>query len=194
MTDATDATTGAAAVAVPVAAPVDEPDHATTLLLRTDRREPVLVGLRARAAYYRAPPGRSCVRDRMRPGRPRPARTFAERSRRRRPAAGRTAGPGTPTTGSPPTRCRPRRGAGRPPGTVGAAARPHLGDCRLHVLCTDATGLSPERFARIERVRAVLAAGPGRWAEVAAAGHYDRAHLMVEFRRFTGVAPAACTD
>ncbi|MFD7734327.1 hypothetical protein ACFV6F_28610, partial [Kitasatospora phosalacinea] len=51
-------TADAASGGAPVAVPVDEPDHATTLLLRTDRRELVLVGPRTRAAYHLAPPGR----------------------------------------------------------------------------------------------------------------------------------------
>ncbi|WP_242483693.1 AraC family transcriptional regulator [Streptomyces sp. NE5-10] len=78
--------------------------------------------------------------------------------------------------------------------TIGeTASRLRSGERRLHLLFTDGTGLSPKRFARIGRVRAVLAAGTGRWADIAAAaGSYDQSHRTGEFRRFTGVPPAAC--
>jgi len=57
-----------------------------------------------------------------------------------------------------------------------------------------ADGISPKRLARILHFRnAVAQATPGRrgdWAEVALeCGYHDQAHLINEFREFSGVAP-----
>jgi AraC-like DNA-binding protein len=54
-------------------------------------------------------------------------------------------------------------------------------------------GLSPKHFARIGRVRRVLAlAGHRGWATVAEdAGFFDQAHMISDFRAFMGVTPAA---
>ena len=74
------------------------------------------------------------------------------------------------------------------------AAQLHISERRLHSLFTDGTGLSPKHFARINRVRTVLAADAGRWADIAAtAGYYDQSHMTAEFRHFMGVPPAAFT-
>jgi AraC-like DNA-binding protein len=57
-------------------------------------------------------------------------------------------------------------------------------------------GLTPKLFARVRRLQAVLRrledpAGPG-WAEVALAhGYFDQAHLIRDFRQFTGLSPTA---
>ncbi|MGW7585659.1 helix-turn-helix domain-containing protein [Kitasatospora sp. NPDC054768] len=79
--------------------------------------------------------------------------------------------------------------------TVSAtAARLHISERRLRALFTDATGLSPKHFARIDRVRLMLAADAGRWADIATtAGYYDQSHMTAEFRHFMGVPPAAFT-
>ncbi|HET9622793.1 MAG TPA: helix-turn-helix domain-containing protein [Kofleriaceae bacterium] len=55
----------------------------------------------------------------------------------------------------------------------------------------DHIGVSPKRFARIARVRRVVAAaGTARWAQLAAAhDFYDQAHLNAEFRALLGVTP-----
>ncbi len=64
----------------------------------------------------------------------------------------------------------------------------------LHTLFTAGTGLSPKHFARIDRVRTVLAADAGWWSDIAAtAGYYDQSHMTAEFRHFMGVPPAAFT-
>ncbi|HEX6353169.1 helix-turn-helix domain-containing protein [Actinophytocola sp.] len=78
--------------------------------------------------------------------------------------------------------------------TVGDAARQlHVSERQLRTIFTDAIGLSPKHFARLDRLRAVLArAGRGSWSDLAvAAGFYDQAHLTVEFRTIMGVPPAA---
>jgi AraC-like DNA-binding protein len=61
-------------------------------------------------------------------------------------------------------------------------------------LFQQAVGLSPKRFCRIQRLRAVveqLARGaPVEWAQVAAAnGYFDQSHLNRDFRLFSGVTP-----
>ncbi len=60
-------------------------------------------------------------------------------------------------------------------------------------------GISPKRYARIVRVQAVLSAlAPGeraQWVEQAlAAGYFDQAHLLHDFRELAGRSPAAARD
>ncbi|MGW6287286.1 helix-turn-helix domain-containing protein [Streptomyces sp. NPDC055107] len=193
---------------------VDVPDHATTLLLRTDKRELVVMGPRTRAGYHVAVPGHSCVRVRMRPG---GAQALLGRS-----LNGLADGalplrelPGLDVDqfAADPVTALEMALADRPEpserleeaarllvdatvnATVNAtAARLHISERRLHALFTDATGLSPKHFARIDRVRTVLASDAGRWADIAAtAGFYDQSHMTAEFRHFMGVPPAAFT-
>lgn len=189
---------------------LDVPDHATTLVVRTDKRELIVMGPRTRAAHRVAAPGHSCVRVRLLPGR---ARVLLGRSLsgladvalplRELPGLDIDQFAADPVTAlenaladrpEPPERLEE---AGRLlAGTTvtATAARLHIGERRLHALFTDATGLSPKHFARIDRVRTVLAADAGRWADVAAtAGYYDQSHMTAEFRHFMGVTPAAFT-
>jgi AraC-like DNA-binding protein len=78
---------------------------------------------------------------------------------------------------------------------------PSLGVTRQHLArrFADLVGVSPKTFARIVRVRRVIAAaratpngdGPN-WSSLALdAGYYDQAHLIDEFRELTGLAPMA---
>jgi AraC-like DNA-binding protein len=213
---------------------LDEPDHATTLVLRTlpgHRSELVVVGPRTRALYHVGEPGPWCVRARLHTGRTRrflgrPARELVDRvvplkafwgesaDRITRELAG--VGPGA--AGEVFTRLlvhgRPATAPGDPrrdellreattflsadtgpvPGDVAAAARRlHISERHLRNLFTDGVGLSPKHFARIDRVRTVLArAQVLPWADLAvAAGYYDQSHLTGEFRRLMGVPPAA---
>ncbi|MFF0013149.1 helix-turn-helix domain-containing protein [Streptomyces sp. NPDC005374] len=191
-------------------AAVDVPDHATTLILRTDKRELIVMGPRTRAAYHVATPGHSCVRVRMRPGR---AHALLGRS-----LNGLADGalpldelPGLDIDqlAADPVTALDRALADRPEPSdrleeaarllVGAtvtatAARLSISERRLRTLFTDATGLSPKHFARINRVRTVLAADADRWADIAStAGYYDQSHMTAEFRHFMGVPPAAFT-
>lgn len=189
---------------------VDVPDNATTLLLRTDRHELIVMGPRTRAAYHVAAPGRSCVRVRMRPGRAqallgRPLRDLADRTLPLRELPGLDVG----RLAADPVAALEKAVAGRPEPSgrldeaarllVGAtvattASRLHISERRLHTLFTEGTGLSPKQFARIDRLRTVLAAAAGRWSDIAAtAGYYDQSHMTAEFRRFMGVPPAAFT-
>jgi len=58
----------------------------------------------------------------------------------------------------------------------------------------DATGLSPKRYARVQRFRRLLERLRGEtapdWADLAlAAGYADQSHLIREFGEFAGVSP-----
>jgi AraC-like DNA-binding protein len=71
-----------------------------------------------------------------------------------------------------------------------------LAPARLIRRFAAAVGLPPKRFARLRRFNRVLVAAPaGRgvdWARVAVdCGYYDQAHLIHEFRAFSGLAPTA---
>ncbi len=67
-------------------------------------------------------------------------------------------------------------------------SRKHL-TARLH----DEIGLPPATLSRLLRFRAVIArlgSGPVRWSELALdCGYFDQAHLIRDFRRFTGMTP-----
>jgi methylphosphotriester-DNA--protein-cysteine methyltransferase len=73
------------------------------------------------------------------------------------------------------------------------AQRPGISELRN--VFTRAIGVSPKHFARITRVRAVVAgAGGGSWAQLAGdAGFYDQSHMAAEFRTIMRVAPEAFT-
>jgi AraC-like DNA-binding protein len=63
-------------------------------------------------------------------------------------------------------------------------------------LFTDEVGLPPKLFSRIHRfqrvVRAVHGAAAVDWADVAASsGYYDQAHLIYDFKAFSGLTPTA---
>ncbi|GHH49080.1 helix-turn-helix domain-containing protein [Lentzea cavernae] len=170
-----------------------EPDHATTLVLRVvpdHGSELVVEGPRTRARYHRSDPGPWCVRARIHTGRVRsllgrPAHELVDRV--------------VPLGEFPGGHEDPRRDellreatallAG---GSVAAVARElHVSERHLRTLFLDGVGVSPKHFARIDRLRAVLAQDRP-WAEVAAGtGFYDQAHLTGEFRRLMGVSPAA---
>lgn len=68
-----------------------------------------------------------------------------------------------------------------------------ISERHLRALFTSGVGVPPKRFARLDRVRGVLArATTGGWAALAAdAGYYDQSHLTAEFRSVMGVSPAA---
>jgi AraC-like DNA-binding protein len=74
------------------------------------------------------------------------------------------------------------------------AAAACLSPRQFRRICLDRTGITPKRLARVLRFRqAVVRAGqerPGDWAQVALeCGYYDQAHLINEFREFSGAAP-----
>lgn len=60
----------------------------------------------------------------------------------------------------------------------------------------EAVGVSPKAFAKVRRfqraLQAARAGGSVSWASIAAAaGYYDQAHLIAEFRAIAGVTPRA---
>ena len=62
-------------------------------------------------------------------------------------------------------------------------------------VATDATGLSPKQLCRILRFRRaadlITRMRRGQWAQLAAdCGYADQAHLIHEFRAFSGYTPA----
>ncbi|MEU8895117.1 helix-turn-helix domain-containing protein [Nocardia sp. NPDC048505] len=72
------------------------------------------------------------------------------------------------------------------------AAHLAVSERQLRNLFTAGIGVSPKHFARIDRVRSVLAhAGDTPWAQVAAAsGYYDQSHMTADFRSLMGTTPA----
>ncbi|MFJ4206249.1 helix-turn-helix domain-containing protein [Streptomyces sviceus] len=82
--------------------------------------------------------------------------------------------------------------SGRTPGPVGEVARElAVSERQLRSLFSEGVGLSPKHYARIDRVRAVLAhAGELASAELAAVtGYYDQSHMTSDFRTLMGVPP-----
>ncbi|MYR55735.1 helix-turn-helix domain-containing protein [Streptomyces sp. SID625] len=73
------------------------------------------------------------------------------------------------------------------------ARRLSVSERHLRDLFTDRVGLAPKRFARIQRVRTVLAgAGSARWAGLAIdTGYYDQSHMAADFHTLMGVSPTA---
>ena len=80
----------------------------------------------------------------------------------------------------------------RPPAQVKDVARElAVSERQLRNLFAEGVGLSPKHYARIDRVRTVLAQAPtARWADLAATtGYYDQAHMTSDFRTLMGVPP-----
>ena len=81
---------------------------------------------------------------------------------------------------------------GRLPGPVPDVARElAVSERQLRNLFAEGVGLSPKHYARINRVRAVLAhATELSWAQLAAVtGYYDQSHMTSDFRALMGVPP-----
>jgi AraC-like DNA-binding protein len=81
---------------------------------------------------------------------------------------------------------------GHVPGPVRTVARElAVSERQLRNLFAEGVGLSPKHYARINRVRAVLAhAAELSWAELAAVtGYYDQSHMTSDFRTLMGVPP-----
>ena len=71
-----------------------------------------------------------------------------------------------------------------------------VSDRHLRRVFHEAVGVSPKAFARLTRfdraVRAARADARASWANIAtAAGYYDQAHLIAEFRAIAGATPCA---
>lgn len=81
----------------------------------------------------------------------------------------------------------------------GLAKRVNLSNRQLERRFLDTVGMTPKRFCRIRRFQRVLQAmeegvkvKPGaNWADAAVeCGYYDQAHLIRDFRSFSGLTPA----
>jgi AraC-like DNA-binding protein len=81
-------------------------------------------------------------------------------------------------------------GGGRLPEVARGVA---LSERHLRTVFAAEVGLSPKHYARIDRLRGVLArAGADGWAGLArTAGYYDQAHLTADFTAMMGVPPGA---
>jgi AraC-like DNA-binding protein len=200
---------------------LDEPDAATTLVLRkVPGAEPELVvmGPRTRALYYLGRSGPECVKVRLQPGR---ARLLLGRSVRDLvdqvvPLSAIWGAIGEQLTRhwADPTQFAEALVAGissrpadvehselvRDAATLlstsdiqDSAKRLHVSERHLRNLFTEGVGVPPKRFARINRVRKVLAHAETRpWSELAIeAGYYDHSHMTAEFRSIMGVPPSA---
>lgn len=185
-----------------------EPDAATTLVMCAESKGAVVVGPRDRARYYRWPSAERTV-VRLTPGRAQavldvPVDELAGRVVPLSEVWGRSVGDEAELTSALLSRVAtvdPRRSdlvhaAARLLRTHGVAETARALDVserHLRTLFTRAVGLSPKRFARVDRVRRVVArGGRGEWARLAAElGYYDQAHLTSEFRATMGVPPGA---
>ncbi|MET7572220.1 helix-turn-helix domain-containing protein [Streptomyces sp. NPDC005492] len=81
---------------------------------------------------------------------------------------------------------------GHLPGPVPDVARElAVSERQLRNLFAEGVGLSPKHYARINRVRAVVAhATELSWAELATVtGYYDQSHMTSDFRALMGVPP-----
>lgn len=80
---------------------------------------------------------------------------------------------------------------------IGAvAAHCRLSPRRFGELFREQVGMSPKRYARLQRFRRVVARAHGQprvdWAGIAAdCGFHDQPHLVHEFRAFSGMTPGA---
>jgi AraC-like DNA-binding protein len=200
---------------------LDEPDAATTLVMRKlpgAEPELVVMGPRTQALYYLGRPGPECVKVRFQPGR---ARLLFGRSVRDLvdevvPLSDLWGEPGRQLARhwADPARFAEALVAGissRPADfphselvreaasllstsdIQDSAKRLHVSERHLRNLFTEGVGMPPKRFARINRVRKVLAQAETRpWSELAIeAGYYDHSHMTAEFRSIMGIPPSA---
>lgn len=187
---------------------VHAPDTATTLVLCSASEGAFVFGPRARARYYT---GRSARRTvvRLTPGRAQallgvPVDELVDRvvplselwGRSVDDAAGLRSVLAHRAASADPRRSDLVHAAARLLRTRGVAETAReldISERHLRTLFTRAVGLSPKQFARVERVRRVVARGErGGWARLAAElGYYDQAHLTSEFRAAMGVPPGA---
>jgi AraC-like DNA-binding protein len=79
---------------------------------------------------------------------------------------------------------------------AGLAPQCGLSERRLRSLFNEQVGMSPKRYARVCRFRALIGrlqdGAPVEWAQLAVdAGLHDQAHLVHEFKAFAGMTPGA---
>lgn len=197
---------------------IEPPDPATTLTVRADgmgRRDVLVMGPRTHAIATRGGPGPSCVQLRLHPGAAVPiaslrrivddrvalpegdlAQALAAVDPRISLDPGMIGPLAQVLANGPPPDDRVRDAIrllaeGEPvyaiSRTLGVSER------QLRNLFDRLVGVSPKQFARLQRVRLILAdAHRGDLAGLAArAGYYDQSHMTTEFRRLVGIPPSA---
>ncbi|WP_202919121.1 helix-turn-helix domain-containing protein [Saccharothrix deserti] len=187
---------------------VHAPDTATTLVLCTASEGAFVVGPRDRARYTTGQEGRRTI-VRLTPGRAQavldvPVDELVDQVVPLSEVWGRPVGDEAALrsallsrlASADPGRSDLVHAAARMLRTRGVAETARaldISERHLRTLFTKAVGLSPKQFARVDRVRRVVARGKrGEWARVAAElGYYDQAHLTSEFRATMGVPPGA---
>ncbi|WP_367135608.1 helix-turn-helix domain-containing protein [Saccharothrix sp. HUAS TT1] len=187
---------------------VHAPDAATTLVVCTASEGAFVVGPRDRARYTTGPAARRTV-VRLAPGRAQavldvPVDELVDRVVPLSEVWGRPVGDVAALrsalldrlASTDPERSDLVHAAVRLLRTRGVADTARaLGTSERHLrtVFTRAVGLSPKRYARVDRVRRVVArGGRGGWARLAAElGYYDQSHLSREFRATMGVPPGA---
>ena len=199
---------------------VHTPDAATVLAFRTTIARPeelIVVGPRSRGSYHPDLVGVPCVRLRLRPGGARavlgvPVSELADRvvpladlwgsaaDRLTAELAGADTVEGLRRIGAAlseraePAGNRLLEVAMRHLETPARLAeRVGVGERHLRNLFAREVGLSPKQYARIARLRKILAgAGRDRWTVLAdGAGYFDQAHMISDFRSLMGVSPGA---
>ena len=201
---------------------VQVPEVATVLTFRVTTEgdsDLVATGPRTRGSYHRTRATPMCVRIRLRPGRARavlgvPAHELVDRAVRLTDLWGPAARSLADELAADPARVLSRLAAALDARQAPAdesvltaamrelsssarladtASRIGVSERHLRTLFAREVGVSPKHFARISRVRRVLAlAGRERWATVAdEAGFFDQAHMISDFRSLMGVSPGA---
>jgi len=202
---------------------VHVPDVASALVFRSTgegRGDLLVVGPRSRGSYHPGKPLAVCIRLRVRPGRSRalfglPINELADKVVPLADLWGAAAKRLSDDLAATPDRALPRIAAALherhaetiadaalesamralSSGAPTAAAADHLGvsERQLRNVFARDVGLSPKHFARITRLRRVLAlAGARGWAQVAGdTGYFDQAHMITDFRALMGVSPGA---
>lgn len=83
---------------------------------------------------------------------------------------------------------------GRPPRLTAVADDVGVSERHLRTVFAREVGVSPKHYARLARIRGVIARTDRRtaWATMAdEAGYFDQAHLINDFRSVMGITPAA---
>jgi AraC-like DNA-binding protein len=86
--------------------------------------------------------------------------------------------------------------ASRPPAIATVTEQIALSQARFIQVFSDAVGLTPKQFCRVQRFQQVLRrldrAAPIQWTQLAlACGYFDQAHFIHEFQALAGLTPSA---
>jgi AraC-like DNA-binding protein len=91
------------------------------------------------------------------------------------------------------------RRPGNPASVADVEADVGLSHTRFIQLFRESVGMTPKLFGRVQRfqnaVRSIEAGAAVNWAELAAdCGYFDQAHLIRDFRQFSGLTPLGYAD